>query len=115
MPGSLQNLRKGVPVNRVVYSIIFWVFILSLSSFGWAEEKKEEYKFDLSEIEKKPYHLGGYAEIRPVLFGLDQNAALYKLRFYNRDEGGRMEEYNFRLQLEGSYEEGIARIFTRGT
>ncbi len=108
-----MGFMKGIPVNRAIYPIILLVFILSLSSFGWAEEKKEEYKFDLSEIEKKPYHLGGYGEIRPVLFGLDQNAALYKLRFYNRDEGRKIEEYNFRLQLEGSYEEGIARIFTR--
>jgi len=73
----------------------------------------EEYKFELSETEKKPYQLGGYGEFRPVLFGLDRNAALYKLKFYNRDEGRRIEEYNFRLQLEGSYEYGIARIFGR--
>ncbi|MBM4333403.1 MAG: hypothetical protein FJ117_19655 [Deltaproteobacteria bacterium] len=73
----------------------------------------EEYKFELSEIEKKPYHLGGYGEFRPVLSGLDPNAALYKLKFYNRDEGRTIEEYNFRLQLEGSYEYGIARIFGR--
>ena len=53
-------------------------------SFTFAEE---EYKFDVSEIEKKPYHIGGYAEFRPILFGLDRDAALYKLRFYDRDEG----------------------------
>ena len=73
----------------------------------------EEYKFEASEIEKKPYHLGGYGEFRPVLSGLDRNAALYKLKFYNRDEGQTIEEYNFRLQLEGSYEKGIARLFAR--
>lgn len=73
----------------------------------------EEYKFELSEIEKKPYHLGGYGEFRPVLSGLDRSAALYRLKFYNRDEGRKIEEYNFRLQLEGSYEKGIARVFAR--
>ncbi len=73
----------------------------------------EEYKFDISEIEKKPYQVGGYAEFRPVLFILDRDAALYKLRFFNRDEGKTIEEYNGRLQLEGSYEKGIARLFVR--
>jgi len=73
----------------------------------------EEYKFDISEIEKKPYHLGGYAEFRPILFGLDRDASLYKLRFFNRDEGNTLEEYNGKLQLEGSFEKGIARLFVR--
>ena len=104
---------KGISVDRAIYSIILWVIILTLPGLGWAAEEKEEYKFEFSETEKKPYHLGGYGEFRPVLFGLDRNAALYKLKFYNRDEGRRIEEYNFRLQLEGSYEQGIARIFTR--
>ncbi len=56
----------------------------------------KEYKFELSETEKKPYHLGGYGEFRPVLNGLDRNAALYKLKFYNRDEGKTTGEYNFK-------------------
>jgi hypothetical protein len=37
---------------------------------------EEEYSFDLSEIEKKPWHIGGYVEFRPVLHGLDTNAAI---------------------------------------
>ena len=73
----------------------------------------EEYKFEPSEIEKKPYHLGGYLELRPVLFGLDRDASLYKLKFFKRDEGKTIEEYNGKLQLEGSLEKGIARLFVR--
>lgn len=88
---------------------IVWVLIF-LSSVAFAEE---EYKFDLSEIEKKPYHIGGYVEFRPVLFVLEKDAALYELKFYNRDEGKTIEEYNGKLQLEGSYEKGIARLFVR--
>ena len=73
----------------------------------------EEYTFDISEIEKKPYHISGYAELKPVLSGLDKDASLYKLRFYNRDEGATLEEYNATLQLEGSLEKGISRLFIR--
>src|SRR4030043_914168 len=91
---------------------IFYVAILTFF-FGTMAFAEEEYKFDISEIEKKPYHLGGYLEIRPVLFILDRDAALYKLTFYNRDEGKTIEAYNGKLQLEGSLEKGITRLFVR--
>jgi hypothetical protein len=86
------------------------LLVILFSPFCFAEE---EYKFDISEIEKKPYHVGGYVEFKPILFGLDQDAALYKLRFYNQDEGKTTEAYNGKLQLEGSLEKGIARLFVR--
>lgn len=73
----------------------------------------DEYRFDVSEFEKKPWHLGGYAELRPVLFGLDRDAALYRLRFFDRDEGKTTAEYNGRVQLEESLEKGIGRLFVR--
>jgi hypothetical protein len=86
-----------------IHAFFFWSFALA----------DEEYKFELSEIEKKPYHLGGFLELRPVLFGLDRDASLYKLKFFNRNEGKTIEEYNGKLQLEGSLEKGIARLFVR--
>lgn len=73
----------------------------------------EEYRFELSEVEKKPYHLGGYAEVNPILFGLDRDSRLYRLKFYNRDEGPTLQQHDGTLQLEGSYEKGISRIFVR--
>jgi len=79
-------------------------------SFALADE---EYKFDLSEIEKKPYHIGGYLELKPSISRLGSDASLYKLRFFNRAEGNTLEEYNGKLQLEGSLEKGIARLFVR--
>jgi len=103
----------GLPVSydRTILFFIFFTVSLLLCLSGPA--RAEEYTFDISETEKKPYHIGGYAELRPVLLGLDKNAALYKLKFYNRDEGTALEEYNATLQLEGSLEKGIARLFFR--
>jgi hypothetical protein len=83
------------------------LLIITFTAFANAED----YTFDISEIEKKPYHIGGYAEFRPVLFGLDRDASFYKLKFYNRDEGSALKEYNATLQLEGGLEKGIARLF----
>jgi hypothetical protein len=74
---------------------------------------EDKYTFDVSETEKKPYHFGGYVEAKPVLFGLDKDSALYKLKFYNHNEGKTLEEYNLKLQLEGSYETGIARAYVK--
>lgn len=73
----------------------------------------QEYKFDISEIEKKPYQLAGHIELRPALLGLDRNAALHRLRFYKRGEGRTLEEFNTKLQMEGSYEKGIGKLFVR--
>jgi hypothetical protein len=101
-------MKKG-PFLWAQWWVIGWLLILSVT-FALADE---EYKFDLSEIEKKPYHIGGYVEFRPVVFWLERDTALYKLRFYNRDEGNTIEEYNGKLQLEGSLEKGIARLFVR--
>jgi len=76
-------------------------------------EATEEYSFDVSETEKKSYHIGGYIEFRPAVFSLDKEASLYKLKFYNREEGGTFEEYNAKFQLESSLEKGIAKLFIK--
>jgi hypothetical protein len=104
---GLRTMGIGPMVFVFLFSLLSTIFgVLPLAA-------AEEYTFDVSETEKKPYHLGGYAEIRPVFFGLDRDASLYKLKFYNRDEGSTLEEYNATLQLEGSLEKGIARLFVR--
>jgi len=91
--------------------MILWaVFsILLILSYGMALAK-EEYSFDLSEIEEKPLHIGGYVEFRPVLFGLDKSSALHKLKLYNRDKENIREEYNFTALLDGSYKKGTTEF-----
>ena len=100
-------------MGRTINRIILWALVSALPGLGWAAEEQEEYKFAASEIEKKPYHLGGYGEFRPILNGQAQGTALYKLRFYGRDEGKTTEEYNFKLLVDGSYEKDNARFFLR--
>jgi hypothetical protein len=100
-------LRQTWMIKSILAHILCLIFF---SSWAFAAE---EYKFEASETEKKPYHLGGFAETRPVLNVLDKSAALYKTNFYNQNVGDATKEYNFRLPLEGSYEDGIARFFFR--
>ncbi len=75
---------------------------------------QEDYPFDLSEIEKeikrKPYHIGGFLEFRPVLLGLDHDAAFHRIRFFDQDQGATLEQYNLGLRLQGDYQKSIASL-----
>jgi hypothetical protein len=73
-----------------------------------------EYKIDASEIKKKPYHFGGFAEFRPVINGLNKDSAFYKLNFYNQKEGGTLQEYNSMFQPDFTLEKGSTRLYLQG-
>lgn len=81
--------------------------LVILFVFGAPLSAQEEYSFDLAEIEKKAFQIGGYLEFRPVLFGLDEDSRLYKLRFYEQDISKNISEYNFKALLDASYEKGL--------
>ena len=78
---------------------------------------QDDYSFDMSEIEKeiekKPYSIGGFLEFQPILFWLDQDAAFYKLRFFDRSKRETLDQYGFTLLLDAAYEKGIAGFFLR--
>ncbi len=86
-----------------------WVIaaiLLLTSSFSWAEE----YSFEIPGIEKKPYRISGYLELKPVLHSLDKDAAFYKLKFFDREADPVLQEYDGTFRLDASYEKGIARV-----
>ena len=93
------------------FGIIF--LVLMLSAMSSATMAEETYTFNLSEIEKKPYSFAGYVEARPVFYGLDTDAALYKLRFFDDAIRRTLWEANGRVRLEGSYEKNIFRLFAQ--
>ena len=74
---------------------------------------EESYTFDPAETENKPYHVGGYIEFKPILYGLDHDSAFYKMRFFNDPRGQNLLEANGRIQLEGSYEKSIFRVYAK--
>ena len=77
-------MKTALLIIRVYAAAL--IFICPPSVFG-----KDEYEFDLSEIEKeierKPYSIGGFLELRPVVFGLDRDAAFYRIKFPDQDQG----------------------------
>ncbi len=110
---SWSRYDKWAIGKRELFKILLIILVLS-PQFILAQE---EYSFDLSEIEKeiekKPYSIGGYLEFRPTFYWLDDDAAFYKLEFYDRTNKSRLDEYNFRLLLDSSYEKGIGGFFLR--
>lgn len=100
-------MARGITASCLFFLILCHALVLIPSSFA------EEYKFDASEVEKKPYHIGGYIEFYPIIFGLDKNSAMYKLNFYDRSMGGTTEQYNGNLQIEASLEKGVTRAYLK--
>ncbi|NTW06454.1 MAG: hypothetical protein HGA29_01280 [Syntrophaceae bacterium] len=96
-------------MKRLGFLFLFFAFWLTPFPAG----AEESYSFDPAETEKKPYHVGGYIEFKPILYGLDHDSAFYKLRFYNNPQGKTLPEWNGRIQLEGSYERNIFRIYAK--
>jgi hypothetical protein len=96
-------IPKILSLRRLLLSflILFYAGVLSA----------EKYQFDMAEIEKKPYSIGGFLEFRPVLSGLDREATFYRLKYFDEDPESTLEQYNFGLRLEGSYEKGAAGVY----
>jgi len=88
--------------------LLFVCFIVFLTPL--APKAEETYTFDLSEIEKKPYHIDGYVEVKPLIYQPRADSSLYQLKYPKQDLGRSLEEAIFKLQLEGTYESGNALL-----
>ena len=103
-------MRKACKMKRYLGFAMLMFFSLVHPAMGAAEDA---YTFDPAEIEKKPYHFGGYVEFKPLLFGLDHDAAFYKLRFAKDPQGQTLSELNGKVQLEGSYAGDNYRLYAK--
>ena len=65
-----------------------------------------EYDFSIPEAEKKPYDLGGRAELRYVQHWLNDESDRFRLNFYDDDPGAYIDEWRPQLELRGSYSQG---------
>ena len=55
----------------ILMEVIIWVWLFPLSAVP-----QGQYDFELSEIKKKAYSVGGFLEFAPILFVLDRDAVL---------------------------------------
>ena len=76
---------------------------------AWAEE----FSFDATEFEKKPFEFGGYIEFKPDRSWLNRDGAFYKLNFYNRSPSDTLDRNSGTLKLNGKYTQGITTVNLR--
>jgi hypothetical protein len=70
----------------------------------------EEFSFDASEFEKKPFEFSGYFELKSERAWLNQVSSLYKLNGLNRDT---LDRNTGTLKLNGKYTQGLASVNLR--
>lgn len=68
-----------------------------------------EYDFTIPEVEKKLYEFGGRLETRYIYHRLDEDAARYKLNYYQHDPGPDTHEWRGLVELSGSYRIGFVQ------
>ncbi len=84
---------------------LFWPFVLLASAAG--TQAAEEYSFDSSAFEKKPFELGGYAQLKQEDFAFNRGAAFYKLNNFDQPQRERLDRTTGTLQLAGKLRQGI--------
>ena len=79
----------------VLTLLVFLSVLLPTPELFSQEQPPAESKFqiDLSELQKevdkvaaKPYHLGGFLEFQPTLFGIDRDSAVSRARFFRNPQ-----------------------------
>jgi hypothetical protein len=97
--------------------VAFFLLIFAPETRLLAQDKLQ---VDLGDIEKeiaaladKPYHVGGFFEFQPALFGIDRSSAFTRVRFYRDLPSHLADLYGLRLRLEGSYKKDVFSLFVK--
>ena len=83
-----------------------WSLLLLLSAAAHASAA-EEYSFDASEFEKKPFELGGYLQFKQESFALNRAGAFYKLGNYKQPPRDNLDRSTGTMELIGKLRQGI--------
>lgn len=79
------------------------LFLLSAAHASAAEE----FSFDASAFEKKPFELGGYLQFKQENFALNRAGAFYKLGNYNQPQRDSLDRATGTMELIGKVRQGI--------
>jgi hypothetical protein len=83
-----------------------WSLLFLLSAAAPASAA-EEYSFDASEFDKKPFELGGYLQFKQEDFALNRAGAFYKLGNYNQPQRDSLDRTTGTMELIGKVRQGI--------
>ncbi len=88
------------PGSRLRFSLL----LLVLAAHSVAAE---EYSFDASAFEKKPFELGGYLQFKQEDFALNRSGAFYKLGNVNQPQRDTLDRSTATLELIGKLRQGV--------
>ncbi len=71
---------------------------------AWAAE---EYSFDSSAFEKRPFELGGYLQLKQERFALNREGAFYKLGNFNQAQRDSLDRTTGTVEFAGKLRQGI--------
>lgn len=98
----MTGLKESHQVSfRIIPLIIF--ILIGITTLA----QENEYEFNLEEFKQKAFSLDGYIELRPSLYWLNQDAAFYKLRYFDKNERDLLKEGYLALLADLSYRKGI--------
>ena len=81
-----------------------WPLVLLFLAAG---VQADEYSFDVSKFEKKPFEFGGYAQLKAEDFALNRDGAFYKLNTFGEPLRGSLDRRTETLELAGKLRQGI--------
>ena len=82
-----------------------WPLVLFLSAAG--AQSAEEFSFDSTAFEKKPFEFGGYVQLKQEGFALNRSGAFYKLNNFNRPQRDTLDRTTGTMELVGKLRQGI--------
>lgn len=74
--------------------------------------RAQDFTFDASEFEKKPFEFSGYIELKQQHYQLNQDSTLYKLGFYNQPRDS-LDQTTLTLKPEGRLRSGAVSLSAR--
>ncbi len=82
-----------------------WPLVLLLSAAGAGAA--EEYSFDASAFEKKPFEIGGYLQLKQESFAFNRDGAFYRLNGVNQPQRDKLDRSTGTMELIGKLRGGI--------
>jgi hypothetical protein len=84
-----------------------WLLVSLAIMSTMAAQAADEYSFDASDFEKKPFELGGLAQIKQDHFTLNRDGAFYKLGYFGDPQRESLDRSTATVELTGKMRGGI--------
>lgn len=91
---------KSLPRTRLSWSLVLFLSVASAQA-------QDEYSFDVSAFEQKPFELGGYAELKNEDFALNRSGTFYQVNNFGLPQRDTLNRSTATLQLSGKLRHGI--------